>query len=85
MLSKSKGQVLRVAASLHILFYLSDDEDAMTDVDSEISEAALKAAINFVTLCCQQTSFIAGRGEINDEIEILKASKYAVYQPGMLC
>lgn len=31
----------------------------------------LKAAINFVTLCCQQTAFIAGRGEIQEEIQDL--------------
>lgn len=80
MLSKSKGQVLRVAAILHVLFYLGkdgEDEDDLHEdkgekdgvdaiyrdagnIDSEISEKALKAAINFVSLCCQQTAFIAG-------------------------
>ena len=98
MLSKSKGQVLRVAAIMHVLFYLAngdagDDNDeescldgeyedtnhgAGEDINPEISEKALKASINFVTLCCQQTAFIAGRGEIKEEIQILKASKHFV-------
>ena len=89
MLSKSKGQVLRVAAIMHVLFYLdngkddhqgSEGEDTNYDgagegVNPEISEAALRASINFVKLCCQQTAFIAGRGGIEEEIQILKASK----------
>ena len=77
MLSKSKGQVLRVAASLHVLFQLEADEEHGDDFvitvenDTEITEGAIKASINFVTMCCQQTAFIAGRGE---EIKIIKAS-----------
>ena len=33
-----------------------------------VAEKALKAAINFVEVCCQHTAFIAGRGNISDEL-----------------
>ena len=72
MLSKSKGQVLRVAACLHALFHLGREEG----ISSVISEEALTAAINFVGVCCQQTAFMAGRGKIGEEIQIMKASKF---------
>ena len=65
MLSKSKGQTLRVAASLHVLFQLGI-----------ISEEAVSAAINFVQLCCQQTAYMAGRGDIMEEVQTIKASTF---------
>ena len=82
MLSKSKGQVLRVAEALHVLSHieLPDCEEGATEsksrdseletssesksceselkISNEISERAIKAAINFVGLCCQQTACI---------------------------
>ena len=67
MLSKSKGQILRVAAALHALFHLG----SMEEVSTEISEDAITAAIDFVRLCCQQTG---GRGDISEEIQIIKSS-----------
>ena len=72
MLSKSKGQILRVAAALHILFNVGTPEE----ITDEISEEAIAASINFVGLCCQQTAFMAGRGHIEEEIQIIKASTY---------
>lgn len=74
MLSKSKGQVLRVAAALHVLFNLGSKEV----VPKEISEEAMMAAINFVRLCCQQTAFKGGRSEISEEIQIIKSSVFVV-------
>ena len=71
MLSKSKGQILRVAASLHVLFALGYSEDTCM-----ISENAIAASIKFVELCCQQTAYMAGRGNMKEEIEIVKASRY---------
>ena len=59
MLSKSRGQILRVAAVLHVLFHL----DTPLEIPKEISEQALLAAQNFVELCNQYTAFLAGRGE----------------------
>ena len=89
--SKSKGQVLRVSAALHILFKVNQlednieegsEHDSSEDVEEEdealISEEAIQAAINFVTTCCQQTAFIAGRDKIGEEIEIIQASKCLV-------
>ena len=79
MLSKSKGQILRVAATLHILFAMypavgSDDNR----VDSEITNKAVLAAINLVEVCCQQTAYMAGRGELQQDIQLIKASEYCV-------
>ena len=60
-----------------------DYDDVQNDVQSdnsvppEISEDAFAAAINFVQLCCQQTAFMAGRGSIQEKIEIVNASMYA--------
>lgn len=72
MLSKSKGQILRVAATFHVLFHLDRPEV----IPQEISEGAITPAITFVGMCCQQTAFVAGRGDITEEIRIIKASPW---------
>lgn len=89
MLSKSKGQILRVAASFHVLFQMGDSaipEDAASPITEDaaspitvddgdtISDRAIEAAIGFVNLCCQQTAYMAGRGNINEDLKIIKAS-----------
>ena len=74
MLSKSKGQVLRVSAAFHFLFNINNSNDDM-ELSDEISEEAICASINFVALCCQQTAFMAGRGKISEEIQLIKDSK----------
>ena len=86
MLSKSKGQVLRVAAVLHVLSYIkvqNDDSAVETQQSDElasvISESAIKAAVNFVSLCCQQTAYMTGRGNIKEEVEMLKTSMLYLY------
>ena len=58
---------------LHMLF--SVDEESC--LDEEISETALKAAVNFVQVACQQTAYIAGRGKLSDEVEKFKTGKNA--------
>lgn len=62
MLSKSRGQVLRLAPILHLLFSIdSESEQSQFNLESEeleqlqsdvteVSEVAIKAAINFVKL-----------------------------------
>ena len=65
MFSKSRGQVLRLAAVLHVLFTLGSDQPT----DDVVSEAAVVAAINFIQVVCQQTAFIAGRGSLEEEIQ----------------
>ena len=77
MLSKSKGQILRVSAAFHVLFDISISETEETEITDEISEEAVTAAINFVQLCCQQTAYMAGRGKILEEIQIIKASTWS--------
>ena len=63
MLSKSRGQVLRFAAALQVLFSTdSNDED-------NISEAALTAAIDFVQVANRQTLIIAGRESLEEEMQ----------------
>ena len=74
MLSKSKGQILRVSAAFHVLFDIGISETEETEITDEISEEAVTAVINFVQLCCQQTAYMAGRGRILEEIQIIKAS-----------
>lgn len=68
MLSKSKGQVLRVAADLHVLFV---DPSTLPTITSQISMNAIIAAQNFVDTCCQHAAFIAGRGLVDEEIQHL--------------
>ena len=51
MLSKAKGQVLRIAAALHVLFCDTVDEDniiTVSDVPETISKTAIIAAQNYV-------------------------------------
>lgn len=78
MLSKSKGQILRVAIALHVLFHVGSFES----ISDQITEEAIAASVNFVGLCCQQTAYIAGRGDIKEDIQIIKASKFSVHKVG---
>ena len=75
MLSKAKSQILRVAACMHMLF--SDFKDienedvipVVNQISTEISEAALIAAENFVKMCCQHCLFLSGKGILDNEIK----------------
>ena len=64
MLSKSKGQILRVAATLHVMFHINTP---LTIPDNE----AVKAAIDLVDVCIQHAALLAGRGDVNDRVEEL--------------
>ena len=64
MLSKSKGQIIRVAATLHVLFNI----ETPLAIPTVISDAAIKAARNLVDVCIQHTAFLAGRGETVQEM-----------------
>ena len=74
MLSKSLGQILRVSAVMHVLFHM-DIEEPLPDT---ITEMAIEAAIDFVELCCQHTAYITGRGNINNELDLVEAGKYYI-------
>ena len=65
MLSKSKGQILRTAAVMHVLFHM----ETPTSIPTEISEAAVKAADCFVDYCLQHTAYLGGRGDLNEAME----------------
>lgn len=68
MLSKSKGQTLRIAAAMHVLF----SWETPATISPTISDQALEAADNFVEVCIQHAAFLAGRGVIADEISSLQ-------------
>ena len=67
MLSKSKGQTLRMAAAMHALFHW----ETPANIPNTISSSALKAAQSFVEVCVQHACFLAGRKEIKEEIDSL--------------
>lgn len=85
MLSKSKGQTLRVAAALHIFFQDKAREDGsiqVKGVSTILSDEAILAAKNYVETCCQHAAYIRGRGTIEDEIKALSAGKYFLISYG---
>ena len=57
-----------IPVSTHVLFSVDEEEICTT-----VSEKAFKAAINFVEVCCQQTAYLTGRGEIDEELQLLQA------------
>ena len=68
MLSKSKGQILRVAAVFHVLFHLHTP----LNIPENISHRSVEAAAAFVDLCLQHAASLAGRGDICDAIQALQ-------------
>ena len=71
MLSKSKGQIIRVAATLHVLFNI----EAPLAIPTVISDAAIKAAINLVDLCIQHAAFLAGR-DVDETVQEMMKGKW---------
>ena len=65
MLSKSKGQILRVAAVLQVLFHVDNPHN----IPAKVGEDVMKAAISHVDLCIQHAAYITGRGRVQDEVE----------------
>ena len=70
-MSKSKGQVLRVAAVMHVLFHM----ETPAAIPQEISEEAIKAADLFVDFCIQHAAFLGGRGKVEDAIADIQGYK----------
>ena len=68
MLSKSRGQVLRVAATLHALFHIETPQQLPTNV----SDDAIVAAVEFVEVCNQHVAFLSGMGDIDTYITSLQ-------------
>lgn len=72
MLSKSMGQILRISVAMHVLFHM-DNEAPLPDV---ITEEAIHASIDFVEVCCQHAAYLSGRGDLNQEFELLKSGNF---------
>ena len=66
MISKGRGLALRLSVVLHTLFQLGKDTTSASNI---VSDGAIKAAIDFVMLAIQQVAFIAGRGELTEELK----------------
>ena len=64
MLSKSKGQILRIAITMHVLFNWENPQD----IPDEISLSSLKAAVD---VCMQHAAYLGGRRDIQEEVEYL--------------
>ena len=65
VISKSKGQILRLAAVFNALFSL-DPNHPMND--NLLSTASFKAAINFVETCNEHTAIIGGRKTVTEPL-----------------
>ena len=73
MLSKSKGQLLRVMGCLHCLFQVDDlnltgESPDEFQIQSVVTDAAIQAAINFVNTCMDHTLYLCGRDRIGEEV-----------------
>lgn len=64
VLSKSKGQILRLAAVFNALFSL-DPNHPLSD---RLSDKAVEAAVNFVETCNEHTAIIGGRATVTDPL-----------------
>jgi len=65
MLSKSRGQILRIAAVLHVIFHV----DTPHNIPLNIADSAITVAIEFVELCIQHVMYITGRGKVQAEVD----------------
>ena len=75
MLSKSRSQALRLAPVMHLLFHFGE-EGSLSDV---VSDAAMKAAINFARVSCEQTAMITGKGSVEEVIQRCQSGELIVY------
>ena len=65
MLSKSRSQALWLAPVMHLLFHFGEEGNLSDDV----RDAAMKAAINFARVSCEQTAMITGKGSVDEVIQ----------------
>ena len=71
MLSKSLGLTLQISIAMYILFHNDDDGDELSNT---VTQAVVEAAINFVEVCCQRTTYIATRSDTNEQLELFETS-----------
>ena len=62
--------------ALYIIFQVEHEDPLQDPVPDIISQEALKAAINFVEVCCQHSAYISGRGQIDDELELVQMGNH---------
>ena len=72
MLSKSRSQALQLAPVMHLLFHFGEEGNLSDDV----SDAAMKAAINFAIVSCERTAMITGKGSVE---EVIQSGELLVY------
>ena len=98
LLSKSRGQVLRMAAVLHVLFTIKVDDvqcedndraaDGTTDQQPDdgdldvVHDKTVKVAINIVRKSIQHSLYMTGRCTLTEEIS--KAGMYVCVRIGFL-
>jgi len=85
MLSKAKGQILRVSACLSMLYTCTDDQQPWT-IPLVIQDEVIMIAEDFVDVCCQHAAYLAGREDtIEKEIEktVKLYEKHSGMTPGM--
>lgn len=73
MLSKSKGQILRISAVFTVLFKMNEPMSSVLD----ISDVAVTAAINFVSLACNHAFYLTSRMSLGEEIECMVVEETA--------
>ena len=76
MLSKSKGQILWLAAPIHVLFHWESPHN----VPSDNSADAVKAAISFVDTCIQHVVYLIGKKDIQEEIDEFSQTLHRKYR-----
>ena len=57
-----------------------NDEFSIQQVETlptSITPEAMKAAINFVDVCCQHTAYVTGQQTIENEVKKYQQSKYS--------
>lgn len=66
---------------MHMLFNIDNTDQPL---DKEVGESAIKAAVNFIQLACKQTSYIAGKGTLQEEMDKYKEGTHiSVTQPSI--
>ena len=85
-MSKSRGQVLRVAAVFHVLFSVDPEREASKEEANPdiLCEDAVIASINFVKTACQHALYIAGKGNLEEELHVTNTGTY-VYVRYYVC
>ena len=56
-----------MAAVLHVIFHL----DTPLEISEDISDAAIVAAHDLVSVCIQHAAYLAGRTDVDNEIDTM--------------